>query len=193
MNPLFRKTRPAFSLIELLTVIGIAALLVAMIVPAVSNMMDAGKRTKCASNLRQISQGIFAYANDNSGQVPYIADMGRTNEEFWFDAVCKSLNLAPQSWRPPGGIFRCPAAKTPSPNYTMSWTLTDRRLSMVKDSTKTVIIGEGDGASAAGINNSPPFGGLDALRHKIGANYLFVDGHIEFLNSIPTNGLLPQD
>jgi prepilin-type processing-associated H-X9-DG protein len=143
------------------------------------------------SNLRQIGVGIIQYTTDNDGKVPYIYDPGRPGEEFWYDAVCKSLGLPQGSWwSQPKGLFYCPAAKTKTPNYTMSWAMTDRRIAMVTNSSQRVIVADGDGASGAGINESPPFGGIDAKRHKSGANYLFVDSHVELLAEPPTNGLI---
>lgn len=188
------RNKDAFTLIEILAAAGIAIILVAMIVPVASRSMDAGKRTRCASNLRQIGVGIVQYTTDNDGKVPYIYDPGRPGEEFWYDGVCKSLSLPPGSWWSQAkGLFYCPAAKTKTPNYTMSWAMTDRRIAMVTNSSQRVIVADGDGASGAGINESAPFGGIDAKRHKSGANYLFVDCHVEFLAEPPTNGLIKPD
>jgi prepilin-type processing-associated H-X9-DG protein len=186
------KTERAFSLIEILVVTGIAAFLVALLVPAVSRSVDAGKRTRCTANLRQIGLGVANYANDHDGKVPYLFDPAKPGEEFWYDAVCASLALPSGSWwQDKKGLFRCPAAKTPVPNYTMSWSMTDRKVMSVTNAPQRVIIADGDGASGAGINESAPFGGLEAKRHVTGANYLFVDGHVEFLATPPTDGLTP--
>lgn len=65
------SSRRAFTLIELLVVIAIIAILAAFIFPALASARDAGKRTACLSNLRQIGSALFAYAGDNDGQIPY--------------------------------------------------------------------------------------------------------------------------
>jgi prepilin-type N-terminal cleavage/methylation domain-containing protein/prepilin-type processing-associated H-X9-DG protein len=63
--------RAAFTLVELLVVIGIIALLIALLVPAVMSANASARRTVCLSNLRQVGIAIHAYANDNEGRIPY--------------------------------------------------------------------------------------------------------------------------
>jgi len=55
-----------FTLIELLVVIAIIAILVALLFPTVRGGIEASKRTKCASNLRQIFLAASSYAADNN-------------------------------------------------------------------------------------------------------------------------------
>ena len=57
--------RHAFTLVELLVVIGIITVLVAILMPALAMAREAAKTTKCLSNLRQIWMGIQMYAGDN--------------------------------------------------------------------------------------------------------------------------------
>ena len=54
-----------FTLVELLVVIGIIALLIAILMPALSKARDAGNRIKCGSNIRQLIQGAIMRANEN--------------------------------------------------------------------------------------------------------------------------------
>lgn len=55
-----------FTLIELLVVIAIIAVLLSILLPALSAAREMGKEAKCAAQLRGIGQGFLAYANDNN-------------------------------------------------------------------------------------------------------------------------------
>jgi len=60
----------AFTLIELLTVLAVIAILAALLLPVLNSAVESSRTAKCVSNLRQIGVGIFAYANDNDGNLP---------------------------------------------------------------------------------------------------------------------------
>jgi prepilin-type N-terminal cleavage/methylation domain-containing protein/prepilin-type processing-associated H-X9-DG protein len=65
-----RRVAAAFTLIELLVVIAVIAILASLLLPALSNAKEAGKRAACVSNLKQIAYGIFVYAGDNGDKMP---------------------------------------------------------------------------------------------------------------------------
>jgi prepilin-type N-terminal cleavage/methylation domain-containing protein/prepilin-type processing-associated H-X9-DG protein len=58
-----------FTLVELLVVIGIIALLISILLPALSKSREQANSVKCMSNLRQIASGLFAYCEENKGWV----------------------------------------------------------------------------------------------------------------------------
>lgn len=62
----------AFTLTELLVVIGIIAVLIGLLLPGLRSAMDGGKKAKCQSQLQQLFVAINMYANDNSFIYPNI-------------------------------------------------------------------------------------------------------------------------
>ena len=82
-----------FTLVELLVVIGIIALLIAILLPALSGAREHANRVKCAANLRSIGQAMSMYAQENHGRYP------RT----WYDGTADTFFFRSDGTGPPFG------------------------------------------------------------------------------------------
>src|SRR5205823_5904683 len=59
-----------FTLVELLVVIGIIVLLISILLPALQGAWESARAIRCEANLRNIYQGMAAYAVENKGSLP---------------------------------------------------------------------------------------------------------------------------
>jgi len=63
----------AFTLVELLVVIGIIALLISILLPSLSKARESANRTACLSNIKQITLAFIMYTTENKGYFPFCA------------------------------------------------------------------------------------------------------------------------
>ena len=88
-----RRNPHAFTLVELLVVIGIIALLISILLPALTKARDQAMTVKCESNLRQISLALISYSNDNRGRlIPDMVSPGGViypSGLFWANRTCR--------------------------------------------------------------------------------------------------------
>jgi prepilin-type processing-associated H-X9-DG protein/prepilin-type N-terminal cleavage/methylation domain-containing protein len=82
-----KRKRAAFTLVELLVVIGIIALLISILMPALSRAREQARAAKCLSNLRQLSMATLGYCNFNKGQFPGNGGRGGGHQWIAWDEV----------------------------------------------------------------------------------------------------------
>jgi prepilin-type N-terminal cleavage/methylation domain-containing protein/prepilin-type processing-associated H-X9-DG protein len=73
--------RRGFTLIELLVVISIIGILVGLLLPAINSAREAGRRTQCANNIRNVGLGILGYVNTNNA-FPAAGTFGENSASF---------------------------------------------------------------------------------------------------------------
>src|SRR3954454_8852179 len=62
--------RRAFTLVELLVVIGIISLLISILMPALRRAREQAYSVTCQSNMRQVMMGFLYFANEHHSQLP---------------------------------------------------------------------------------------------------------------------------
>ncbi len=73
----------AFTLVELLVVIGIIALLISILLPALGRAREQAKSVKCQSNLRQCGMAMLTYLGDNNQMLPYALHYGAVHYTWY--------------------------------------------------------------------------------------------------------------
>jgi len=104
--------RAAFTLVELLIVIGIIAALIAILLPAVSRVREHARRTACLSNLRTLGQCMVMYANAYNGRLPNGNGPQMTIDYDGANQVMTDFNT---TYVNEPAVFWCPSSRRVAP------------------------------------------------------------------------------
>jgi prepilin-type N-terminal cleavage/methylation domain-containing protein len=188
-------TERSFTLIELLVVVAILSVLAAMLLPALRNAREQAKRVSCLNTLKQVSVGLMLLADEHDGWMA--TAVTGTN---WWTAVGSYLGGSNQ-------LVRAVAANKPSPGcpslrvivnlaypYGINNAFDPRQptittahsIKEVRRSSTTFLVCDSwmpKTETVSFINNAVRgVPGAVYPRHEgIGLNFVFVDGHGQFL------------
>jgi len=96
--------RKGFTLIELLVVIAVIAVLMGILMPALSAVREQGRRAVCSQNEKNTGLGLFLYANDYNGKLPL-----NEVDRWLFDVSYWTTDIILASGGFDRHIFYCPS------------------------------------------------------------------------------------
>jgi prepilin-type processing-associated H-X9-DG protein len=170
MGSVAPNRRVAFTLVELLVVLGIIVVLIALLLTVVAGVRAAAAKAACANNLRRIGHGLVAYDQDYRRLPGSDAHKSFSDLPSFVDVLMKRQGYAAAS-------FICPASDLGRPtSYELNLNFVGQPFSTGRADS---ILASETGSCAQchdGANES-----TKRVGHGPTANHLFFDGHVEAL------------
>jgi len=182
-----KNMKSAFTLIELLVVIAIIAILMAVLLPAMGRAREYAKSINCLSNLKQISFMTSNYLGNHDG---FFAPLyvGDSSTGTMFVNIIHNDNVT--GTKTLGKIWTCPSDTQSTANTWGGWghssfapsfklPTTPYPIVKFRKTSQKMMLADCTGA----YNLNPWVSSYIAIRHRknSGDNFLFLDGHTEFL------------
>jgi prepilin-type N-terminal cleavage/methylation domain-containing protein/prepilin-type processing-associated H-X9-DG protein len=153
-EPSVAKRNPhAFTLVELLVVIGIISLLISVLMPALSKARQTAQAAVCASNMRQVSLAVLNYTIDNRGRFPYggYAPSGFVLPQYsWTDLIDGYLAGKLTQAELDGNVLDPGQGYRSASSYVLP-----------------VLVCPSDPCTADAVGNSPPNGGVPHMTYAM--------------------------
>ena len=218
-----RQRATGFTLIELICVIGIIAILIALLLPSLMKVKESARSLRCLSTLRQLGVAFQSYSTEQKGYLLYPTSKlvpQPTDQRFlWFNAVDSYLQANDKEQASRTGIAatrnykdykqcivyelfegdRDSGTQSSTKEYARTYKMNTHlrrpdppghaKITDVSNSSNFVLLGDAISLDSTGmVPNQWESGQFSmevnditeaspSLRHRRGANILFVDGH----------------